>query len=222
MSGRGAEIILVHGLWFGAAFMAPMARRLQKLTGLPVRRINYRSTRGELTEHADRLYEFAQQSDATTRHLVGHSLGGHLVGHSLGGLVILKMLSRQPDFAHGRLVFLGSPIHGSGAARKMQRIPGASSLLGKIRTDLEKGFEGSFAGREAGMIAGTRPVGLGLFVGGLDGPGDGTVALEETRAEWLREHYELDLTHTGLIYSRTAAEKTAVFIETGSFGQAAA
>ena len=213
MSARSAEIILVHGLWFGAAFMAPMARRLEQMTGLPVRRINYRSTRGELGEHADRLFEFAQQSDATKR---------HLVGHSLGGLVILKMLSREPEFAPGRVVFLGSPIHGSGAARKMQRIPGASSLLGKIRTDLEKGFEGSFAGREAGMIAGTRPVGLGLFVGGLDGPGDGTVALEETRAEWLREHYELDLTHTGLIYSRTAAEKTAVFIETGSFGQAAA
>ena len=213
MSGQGAEIILVHGLWFGAAFMAPMARRLEKQAGLPVRRINYRSTRGELADHADWLYEFTQQSDAPTR---------HLVGHSLGGLVILKMLSRHPDFPPGRVVFLGSPIHGSRAVRKMQKIPGASSLLGKIRADQEKGFDGSFAGREAGMIAGTRPVGLGLFVGGLDGPGDGTVALAETRARWLREHYELDLTHTGLIYSHKAAEKTAEFIETGSFGQAVA
>ena len=164
-------------------------------------------------DHADRLHEFANQSDAAVR---------HLVGHSLGGLVILKMLSRHPEFEPGRVVFLGSPIHGSRAARKMQKIPGASTLLGKIKADLEKGFDGSFAAREAGMIAGTRPVGLGLFVGGLGGPGDGTVALAETRAEWLREHYELDLTHTGLIYSRKAAEKTAKFIQTGSFGQAGA
>lgn len=213
MNGQGAEIVLVHGLWFGAAFMAPMARRLETQTGLPVRRINYRSTRGELGEHADRLYEFAQQSDATTR---------HLVGHSLGGLVILKMLSRHPEFSPGRVVFLGSPIQGSRAARKMQNIPGAPSLLGKIKADLEKGFDGSFAAREAGMIAGTRPVGLGLFVGGLDGPGDGTVALAETRAKWLREHFELNLTHTGLIFSRKAAEKTAEFIQTGSFGPATA
>lgn len=212
MNAQGAEIILVHGLWFGASFMAPMARRLERQTGLPVRRINYRSTRGELGEHADRLYDFSQRSKATTK---------HLVGHSLGGLVILKMLSRQPEFPPGRVVFLGSPIHGSRAARKMQKIPGAPALLGKIKADLEKGFDGSFAAREAGMIAGTRPVGLGLFVGGLGGPGDGTVALAETRAEWLREHYELDLTHTGLIYSRKAAQKTAEFIETGSFGQAA-
>ena len=88
----------MHGLWFGAAFMAPMARRLEKLTGLPVRRINYRSTRGELGDHADRLHEFANQSDTAVR---------HLVGHSLGGLVILKMLSRHPEFEPGRVVFLG-------------------------------------------------------------------------------------------------------------------
>jgi pimeloyl-ACP methyl ester carboxylesterase len=211
MSGQREEIILVHGLWFGAAFMAPMARRLQRQTGLPVRRINYRSTRGELGEHAGRLYDFAQQSDATTK---------HLVGHSLGGLVILKMLSRHRDFTGGRVVFLGSPIHGSTVARKVRKIPGASALLGKIQRDLEKGFDGFAARRECGMIAGTRPVGLGLFVGGLGGPGDGTVALAETEAGWLRDRYELPLTHTGLIYSRKAAEKTAEFIETGGFRRA--
>ena len=187
-----------------------MARRLQKLTGLPVRRINYRSTRGELADHADRLYEFSQRSNTTSK---------HLVGHSLGGLVILKMLSRQPEFEPGRVVFLGSPVHGSQTVRKMQKIPGAPALLGRIRADLERGYDGPFAGREAGMIAGTRQVGLGWFVGGLDGPGDGTVALDETRASFLREHYELNLTHTGLIYSRKAAEKTAEFIQTGSFGR---
>ena len=49
-----------------------------------------------------------------------------------------------------------------------------------------------------------------------------TTALAETEAGWLRDRYELPLTHTGLIYSRKAAEKTAEFIETGGFRRAGA
>ena len=214
MTGRapkeqeGAEIVLVHGLWFGSWAMAVLARRLRKL-GVPVRRINYRTTRGELAEHAERLHDFSMQSGARTQ---------HFVGHSLGGLVILKMLTEYGDVAPGRVVFLGSPLHGSRVARKANRIPGMRALLGKIQDELEQGFHAFPGGREAGMIAGSRPVGLGMFVGGLDGPGDGTVALAETRAPWLRDHRVLPVTHTGMIYSRTVAEQTARFLETGAFG----
>ena len=207
--GAGSEIVLVHGLWFGSFFMRPLARRVEKHTGLPVRRINYRSTKGELDEHARRLYEFCRQESAGTR---------HRVGHSLGGLVILKMLSMYPEFEPGRLVFLGSPLQGSRVARKAIELPGVSALLGQVQADLERGFDGFAGGREAGMIAGSRSLGLGLFVGGLDGPGDGTVALEETRAEWLCAHCVLPVTHTGMLYSPEVAEKAAQFLETGRFG----
>jgi pimeloyl-ACP methyl ester carboxylesterase len=203
-----AEIILVHGLWFGPAFMQPLARRLHRLTGLPVRRINYRSTRGDLAEHAERLHRFAKSGDAPVQ---------HFVGHSLGGLVILKMLNTFDDLAHGRVVFLGSPLRGSRVARKARKVPGSEALLGKIQGALQEGFPVVPGDREAGMIAGSRSMGLGWMVGGTDGPGDGTVAVAETIADGLDDHCVLPATHTGMLYSARVAEQAAHFLETGRF-----
>lgn len=203
-----AEIILVHGLWFGPVFMQPLARRLHRLTGLPVRRVNYRSTRGELAEHAERLHDFAKRGGAPVQ---------HFVGHSLGGLVILKMLNTYDDLAPGRVVFLGSPLQGSRVARKAEKVPGAEVLLGKVQSALHEGFPVVPGDREAGMIAGSRSMGLGWMVGGTGGPGDGTVAVAETIADGLDAHCVLPVTHTGMLYSSRVAEQAAQFLETGRF-----
>lgn len=205
-----SEIVLVHGLWFGSWALARLARRLKAL-GIPVRRINYRTTRGNLGDHAARLHDFARQSEAATQ---------HFVGHSLGGLVILKMLSLYRDLPPGRVVFLGSPLRGSIVARNMQRIPGAQTLLGKIDSALHEGYPLIPDGREAGMIAGSKSRGLGLLVGGTEGPGDGTVAVSETHAEGLADHCVLPVTHTGMLYSAEVAKKTVEFLESGGFGGA--
>lgn len=203
------EIILVHGLWFGSWAMFQLARRLGKASGLPVRRVRYRTTGGELADHAKKLRLFTKQSGAGSQ---------HFVGHSLGGLVVLKMLSEFDDIAPGRLVFLGSPLHGSVVARKVEKIPGAGVLLGKISSALEQGYPAIPGGREAGMIAGSKSMGLGWIVGGTEGPGDGTVAIAETVVEGLKDHCVLPVTHTGMLYSAEVAEKTAQFLETGAFG----
>ena len=210
MDGKNdTEIILVHGLWFGSWAMFRLARRLERASGLPVRRVNYRTTGGELADHASSLRRFARQGGAGRQ---------HFVGHSLGGLVVLKMLSEFDDIAPGRLVFLGSPLHGSTVARKAEKIPGATVLLGKIRSALEQGYPAIPGGREAGMIAGSKSIGLGWIVGGTEGPGDGTVAISETVADGLKDHCILPVTHTGMLYSTEVAEKTARFLETGAFG----
>ena len=201
------EIILVHGLWFGAWAMVPLARRLGR-GGAPVRRFHYRSTRGELDEHAAGLHKFARESGAQLQ---------HFVGHSLGGLVILNMLAEYDDLPPGRVVLLGSPMGGSRVAAKARKLPGSQTLFGKVSSSLERGYEAAPAGREVGMIAGSRSVGLGWFVGGTAGPGDGTVALAETRAPWLADHLVLPLTHTGLIYSGKAAREALHFLEKGAF-----
>lgn len=210
MDGKNdSEIVLVHGLWFGSWAMWQLARRLERASGLPVRRVNYRTTGGALAGHAENLRRFAKQSGARRQ---------HFIGHSLGGLVILKMLSEFDDIAPGRLVFLGSPLHGSAVARKVDKIPGAGVLLGRIRSALEQGYPVIPGGREAGMIAGSKSVGLGWIVGGTEGPGDGTVAIAETVADGLKDHCVLPVTHTGMLYSAEVAEKTARFLETGAFG----
>jgi pimeloyl-ACP methyl ester carboxylesterase len=204
-----SEIILVHGLWFGAWAMAPLARRLER-GGVPVRRFHYRTTRGDLGEHASALRAFARESGAQRQ---------HFVGHSLGGLVILKMLNTFDDLAPGRVVFLGSPLQGSRVARKARKVPGSEALLGKVQSTLQEGFPVVPDDREAGMIAGSRSMGLGWMVGGTEGPGDGTVAVAETVADGLDAHCVLPVTHTGLLYSARVAEEIAEFLETGRFKQ---
>jgi pimeloyl-ACP methyl ester carboxylesterase len=201
------EVILLHGLWFGAWAMAPLARRL-KARGFSVRRFRYRPTRAALDEHARALRVFAKDSPSARQ---------HFVAHSLGGLVVLRMLTAFESPAPGRVVLLGSPLKGSIAAHKAARIPGSSVLLGEARDALRDGYAAPPAKREVGMIAGTRSVGLGWLVGGLDGPGDGTVAVSETQVDGLAAHVVVPVSHTGLVYSRQVAQLTADFLENGHF-----
>ena len=51
MQSEKGEIVLVHGLWFGAWSLGPLAWRLER-SGLPVRRFSYRTTRAGLDDHA--------------------------------------------------------------------------------------------------------------------------------------------------------------------------
>ena len=207
MKPEEGEIVLVHGLWFGAWSLGPLARRLER-TGLPVRRFSYRTTRAGLDDHARRLHEFVNRGPRGVR---------YYVGHSLGGLVILRMLGLFGDPSVKRVVLLGSPIKGSGVARRARRVPGFARITGRVRKDLERGFEECPGGIETGMIAGDRSIGLGWLLGGLGEPSDGTVAVSETRAAWLKEHSVLPVTHTGMIYSSRVAKEALQFLENGCF-----
>jgi hypothetical protein len=68
------------------------------------------------------------------------------------------------------------------------------------------------------MIAGTRALGVGRWLVRFDGPGDGTVAVSETRVPWLTDHCVHPATHTGLLVSRDVADAVDRFLRTGRFG----
>ena len=207
VSPASPTVILVHGLWFGAWSLNVLARRLRKAGFLP-RRFRYRSTRSTFEEQGRALRRFVGPvSDAPL----------HFVAHSLGGLVTLSMLADESGLPPGRVVLLGSPLRGSVVARKAAALPGGCSLLGAARPGLEAGLARPQIRREIGMIAGSRSFGLGRLVGGLGGPGDGTVAVSETRVEGLREHRILPVTHTGMLFSREVAQEVARFLRVGSF-----
>jgi pimeloyl-ACP methyl ester carboxylesterase len=201
------EVILVHGLWFGSWAMARLDRNL-RAEGFAVRRFAYATTAGSLAAHSLRLADFARESR------VGQL---HFVAHSLGGLVTLRMLAAVPGLPAGRVVLLGSPLDGSVVARKARHIPGADRLLGDVRADLERGYSVLPEARDTGMIAGSRSMGLGLLLGGAGRPGDGTVAVSETRKTGLTDHLVLPVTHTGMLYSGEVARQSAGFLKTGRF-----
>ena len=208
MAAAGAgETVLVHGLWFGCWAMGRVASGLRD-AGQRTRCFGYPSTRGGLPEHAAALRRFAGRSSAQTL---------NFVGHSLGGLVILRMLADAEELPPGRVVLLGSPLRGSGVVRRAVRLPGAGAFLGDSLAALNEGFEAVPADRETGMIAGSRQFGLGWLAGGVGGPGDGTVAVAETRVPGLADHCVLPVSHSGLVFSRRVIRRAVNFLQTGRF-----
>ena len=201
------EVILVHGLWYGSWALRALSRRLRR-DGFNIRHFTYPATSASLGDHAGKLYEFARATKAGSL---------HFLGHSLGGLVILRMLSETPALPPGRIVLLGSPLGGSVVARRMRNVPGSGKLLGEARPSLETGYSRLPKDRETGLIAGSMGFGLGLFVGGTGGPGDGTVSLHEASNHGLQDRMVLPVSHTGLLYSAKVASHAANFLETGRF-----
>ena len=184
----------------------PLARRL--------RGFGYRA---EVFDYASLLHGPAPSVDRLATRLQALADGPvHLVGHSLGGLVALETLSSYHGLPPGRVVCLGSPLAGSGAARGMAR-QHLGALLGRSATLLKSGLYELPRGREVGVVAGSKAAGLGKLFGGFDGPNDGTVAVWETRLPGLADHRVLPVSHTGLILSRAAAAMAADFLRQGRF-----
>ena len=71
--------------------------------------------------------------------------------------------------------------------------------------------------REVGVVAGSKPVGIGRVFGGFDGPSDGTVQVWETQLPGLADHRIVAVTHTGLVFSRDVAVLTSAFLADGHF-----
>ncbi len=208
MSEKGTEqVLLIHGLWHRAWTLRTLAGRLRK-AGFAPHRFSYPTRRYTLPDLAARLHEHIGS-------LASPSL--HFVAHSMGGLAVLRMLNEYRDLPPGRVVLLGSPVHGSRVARRVGRLPGSGILFGRSAATLKTGYSIMPAGREVGMIRGTVPLGLGLISGGFDEPNDGTVAASETRLDDVTDSIGLPTTHTGLIYSSAVAHQAIHFLHHGRF-----
>jgi pimeloyl-ACP methyl ester carboxylesterase len=201
------QVVLVHGLWFGEYWLRPLAHRLRE-AGFEVKGFDYSTTRVSLERSAMRLQQLCARD---------FPRGVNLVGHSLGGLLILQMLEAGRWSRPGKILFMGTPLTGSSVARRAAAWPGASLLLGKAADPLERGHPGWPEDRVVGMIAGSRPVGLGVITGKLEKPNDGTVTVSETRHPGLTAHITLPVTHTGMIFSAAVARQAVSFLNRGRF-----
>lgn len=202
------HVVLVHGLWMTGHELGLLGRRLASCGYKPLR-FPYPDLRASIADNARRLNQFLRDQQLES---------ANLVGHSLGGIVVLRALHDFPDMPVARTVLLGSPVRGSTVTRRLVSFPPATRIFGK---SLEQGLAGNVRIPRnldnIGMIAGTRPVGFGRLVGGLDGPSDGAVAVTETElpggAAWL----QVRTTHIGLVISRGVALQICHFLENGRF-----
>lgn len=199
------RVILVHGLFYGRRSLFVLGRRLQRC-GLDVEYLAYAPTRAGLEGSAAAL---VRQIGAGSAPLV------HLVGHSFGGLVVLKALQDAPSLPRGRAVLLGSPVRGSGVARRLLGWAPGRLLLRAAGPPLAAGAGHLPPGREIAVIAGSMGLGLGRLSGARLGPSDGTVGVAETLLEGLSGSLLLPVSHTGMLFSPRVAAATVRFLLRG-------
>jgi pimeloyl-ACP methyl ester carboxylesterase len=203
--------VFVHGLWLTGAESALMRRRLGARHALNCLSFGYRTVGRSMDEVVQGLARFVESIDADQI---------HFVGHSLGGLVLYRYFERAAACPPGRVVFLGSPTVKSRTAERVGRLPLLSSLLGRIVTDelVAPGAGRNWTfDRELGVIAGTRPLGLGRFFARFDEPCDGTIAVSETKLPGCSAHVTLPVSHMGMLASRDVARQVGEFLENGRF-----
>jgi len=190
--------------------MFVLARRLRR-RGFTVHAFSYPSVRADLAANAARLARFLDALDAGTV---------HLVGHSLGGILIRALFHYHPDRKPGRIVTLATPHGGSRVAQHLGRHALWRRAMGKGVAQLLAGVPQHWMPppREIGAICGTRSIGLGrLLYRGLPRPNDGLLTVKESAYPAAREHLVLPVSHTGMMFSRTAAEQVANFLAAGKF-----
>lgn len=201
------RVVLLHGLWMPGASMHWLSLQLRE-AGFASEIFGYYSVADGPDLAVPRLAALVEARG-----------GADIVAHSLGGLIALQALREVPGLPVSRVVCLGSPLTGSGAAAGMLRWSPTAPLLGRSAGLLREGV-GRWNGRaEVGVVAGCVPHGLGALFAGFDGDHDGTVAVVETRLEGITDHVVVECSHSGLLFSPEAAAQATAFLREGRFAK---
>jgi len=208
MRDMAETVVFVHGLYMTGVELGLLRRRVEA-AGFATALFHYHSLLRSVDENAMLLADFLKGIE-------GERL--HLVGHSLGGMVILRMFERGVDLPPGRVVFMGSPVRGSLAAKHL-RDRGLGFALGRSGpAGLELPQDAQWkAPRELGVIAGTHAFSINPFHAKLPEPHDGVVSVEETRIAGAKDSIELHLAHTTMLFSTRLAEQVSGFLKKGEF-----
>ena len=198
------RVVLLHGLWMPALSMSLLGRRL-RAAGFATLAPAWWPRRDGVTASAARLH--AELDDAPAL-FVGHSLGGRLA------LALTALRDARPS----RVVALGTPFLGSLAGQRLASVAAGRWLLERAASDVTTAPPAGLPeGCELGVVAGTRPLGLGRLVTRVTGPSDGTVRVDETRHPDASDWLALPETHLSLPLSMQVAQACAGFLREGKF-----
>jgi len=202
-------VVLIHGLARTQSSMRLMAMRLRR-GGFRTAFARYDSRRMRVDE--------AVASVAAQIERVAHGGPLHLVGHSLGGVVALRVKNERPDLAVQRVVQLGSPNLGSGAARTLREMRLAREFFGPVLTELGEDFSGphtSDLDPDVMAVAGTSmPRWLSEHYG-IRGSNDGLVSVRSAWGRAAGKRLRVESIHGWLPLSAEVAQDVVTFLQTG-------
>lgn len=215
--------LLVHGLHMHGRYMYALSKRLER-AGFATHAISYKSVHEPIATHSRKIHKYL-----LNHHNVNTPI--YLVGHSLGGLVIRHFLVNYPQWQIARCVTLGTPHQGSICANYANRL-----LPPLVRKAYPDALDGNCPlppdGVAFGVIAGNRPLGLGLPLLSWHNfrhfrtpderknrPHDGTVYVFESILPNATDYLLLPVNHTGLIFDKNVAGQVVHFLQFGQFAR---
>ncbi len=214
--------IVLHGLHQNRLLALPLAYALQK-DGFDTQRYGYASLANPIACHSERLHQWLLANHSPKRPL-------NLVAHSLGGLIIRHFASTYPTWQIYRCVTLGTPHQGSVCANYIKQW--FSPLVGRSYIGALDGTCPPLPdGIEMGVIAGNKPMGVGVpFLTyhnfryknsplAITGGHDGTVYLSESTLDNATDYLILPVAHSEFLTNKTVAYQVGQFLRFGKFSR---
>lgn len=144
----------------------------------------------------------------------------HFVAHSMGGLVTQEILSQHPIAHLGKIVLIGTPIHGSEIADVLQNNllyrwyygPAGLELTTRALKDIPRD---SFPAK-VGVIAGDLSLSpIAHFF--MPKHHDGRVSVASTQFTQMKDHIVLPVDHTFMMSNAKVMTQVVYFLKWGKF-----
>ena len=214
IKGKERWVFLVHGVLRSASSMSKIESALKE-KGFKTHNFEYSSRKETIKAISKRLHKEIKK--VYERDIESISF----VTHSFGTIVIRYYLANHTLKKKGRFVMIAPPNKGSQWARILSRLSLYQWVLGvaggKIQ-DVEKSIPAITAPPpiEFGVIAG----GTGTRIGMnplLPGDDDGTITVEETRLEGMKDFIQIIGQHSLLLTQKSVIDNVVHFLNTGKF-----
>ncbi len=207
-------VVLVHGVLRSASSMSKIQNALRE-KGYHTHSFEYNSRKETIKSIDRRLHK--DISNISKRNIESISF----VTHSFGTLVVRHYLANHDLKKKGRFVMIAPPNKGSQWARILSRLSlynWALGIAGEKVQDVEKSIPKIMAPPplEFGVISGGSGTKFGINPL-LPGDDDGTVTVQETKLEGMKDFIQVRGQHSLLLVQKSVIDNVIAFLENGTF-----
>lgn len=206
-------VVLLHGLGRSSLSMWPLEQFLEE-RGYRVVNFGYPSTAHPIAELAVMLGEEIETCCADSPKI-------HFVTHSMGGIVVRAYLAERSLESLGRVVMLSPPNQGSEIVDQVRDWELFELFFGPAAREL--GTDSTSVPLklppvdfELGIITGSRSLNP-ISAAWIEGPNDGTVAVDRARVQGAQDFLVVPHSHTFIMWSLDVMEQVVTFLRTGEF-----
>ncbi len=208
-------VVLLHGFGRSSSSLKKINNKLEE-HGYRTVNINYPSRNYHIFQLAEQFVLPRIEKEIETCSKV------HFVGYSMGGIITRYILANHRPKNLGRVILLASPNQGTEVVNSLgkylwfQTIFGPGVLDVSVNSPFLKSLP-STVDYETGVISGNFSVNpiSSLFL--IPGDDDGTVSVENTKINGMKDHITIRSSHFMLLYNDEVAEEIEYFIRNGSF-----